>query len=188
MLDSKNLDVKLADFGMATIQLSANKWLNTSCGSPHYAAPEIVSGRKYSGDKADIWSCGVILFALLAGYLPFDAIDDNVQSTLRLVKKGEYHFPAWLGDDAVDLIRRILQKNPEHRIGLLDIWTHPLLKKYEQHDEQFIGPGVPPISARECGPPLRRREDIDGDVLRSLQILRHGLDAEELVTRLLDRR
>lgn len=189
MLDSTSFTVKLADFGMATLQLSANKWLNTSCGSPHYAAPEVVSGRKYSGDKADIWSCGVILFALLAGYLPFEGGD--VQSTLRLVKKGEYRLPPrFLSDDALDLLGRILQRDPDDRIGMHEIWTHPLLKHAHIIDEggpPFVGP-ADPISARECGPVLRRREDVDVDILRSLQILRHGLGAEEIVNRLMDRR
>ena len=77
-------NVKLADFGMAALQ-PKGKWLNTSCGSPHYAAPEIILGDPYRGDKADIWSVGIILFAMLNGFLPFDGGD--LTTTLRLVKK-----------------------------------------------------------------------------------------------------
>ena len=79
LLDSQ-LNVKLADFGMAALE-SNGKLLETSCGSPHYAAPEIVSGLKYHGAASDVWSCGVILFALLTGRLPFD--DENIRNLLQ---------------------------------------------------------------------------------------------------------
>ena len=74
------MNVKLADFGMAALE-SNGKLLETSCGSPHYAAPEIVSGLKYHGAASDVWSCGVILFALLTGRLPFD--DENIRNLLQ---------------------------------------------------------------------------------------------------------
>ena len=170
---------------MAALQLS-DRWLSTSCGSPHYAAPEIVLGRRYSGSKADIWSCGIILFALLAGFLPFDGGD--ICSTLRLVKKGEYCFPNWFSEDASDLIRCILQKQPEERIAMHDIWNHPLLKKYENSKTKasayFISPGLS-LSAQECGPVLGLG-DIDNDIFQSLQKISHGVDTGELVRKLLD--
>ena len=81
LLDDKN-QCKIADFGMAKLQ-QEGKLLQTSCGSPHYAAPEIVRGLKYDGAPADIWSCGVILFALLTGSLPFD--DPNIKKLLQRV-------------------------------------------------------------------------------------------------------
>lgn len=87
LLDS-NRNIKLADFGMAALQPEGT-WLNTSCGSPHYAAPEVVNGQQYRGDKADIWSTGIILFAMLNGFLPFDG--GSLGKTLSLVKKGEYY-------------------------------------------------------------------------------------------------
>lgn len=184
LLDSRH-NIKLADFGMAALQPSGH-WLNTSCGSPHYAAPEIIYGRRYRGDRADIWSCGIILFALLAGFLPFDGGD--LASTLRLVKKGEYFLPAWLSNEAADLIQCILQRRPEDRINMQEIWMHPLLKKYENFhqatSDHYIGL-PPPLSATNCGPPLRSRQDIDIDILRNLQTLWHGVGSEELIQRLL---
>lgn len=186
LLDS-NRNIKLADFGMAALQ-PADRWLNTSCGSPHYAAPEIIYGRKYRGDKADIWSVGIILFAMLNGFLPFDGGD--VTSTLRLVKKGEYYLPPSLSVEASDLIQRILQKRPEDRISMNGIWQHPLLKKYERMhslsaDGTVIGP-PPALTAQECGRPVSKRSDIDTELLRNLQVLWYGVKQDDLAAKLLN--
>lgn len=186
LLDAE-CNIKLADFGMAALQ-PAGHWLDTSCGSPHYASPEIIYGRRYRGDKADIWSCGIILFALLTGFLPFDGGD--LPNTLKLVKKGEYILPPWLSDDASDLIQRILQKRPEDRISIDEIYSHPLLTTYEEHHlslfPQSISNGpLCSLTAKEWSRIVRRRQDIDMELLRSLQTLWHGLKLEELISRLL---
>ncbi|EED19347.1 serine/threonine protein kinase (Kcc4), putative [Talaromyces stipitatus ATCC 10500] len=178
-------NVKLADFGMAALQ-PAGHWLNTSCGSPHYAAPEIIYGRRYRGDKADIWSCGIILFALLTGFLPFDGGD--LSNTLQLVKKGNYHIPTWLSVEAANMIQRILQKRPEDRISIQNMFNHPLLKKYEilhqAMSQHPLGP-PPPLSAKDCGPAVASRAEIDLELLRSLQTLWHSANTETLIERLL---
>lgn len=180
-----NHNVKLADFGMAALQ-PAGHWLNTSCGSPHYAAPEIIYGRKYRGDRADMWSCGIILYALLTGFLPFDGGD--LPNTLRMVKKGDYMIPQELSDEASDLIQRILQKRPEDRITMQSIWLHPLLTKYEKlHNAMAdfeIGP-PPPLSIKDCGDPVTGRQDVDFDILRNLQTLWHGVKPDALIDRLM---
>ncbi|KAL2842223.1 hypothetical protein BJY01DRAFT_249172 [Aspergillus pseudoustus] len=179
-----NHNIKLADFGMAALQ-PAGHWLNTSCGSPHYAAPEIIYGRKYRGDKADIWSCGIILYALLTGFLPFDGGD--LHTTLQLVRKGDYMIPPNVSDEAADLIQRILQKKPEDRISMREMWKHPLLKKYEKFHQAIcnhhLGP-APPLTPQDCGPPVVR-QDIDVDLLRNLQTLWHDVKPEHLIERLL---
>ncbi|KAL2830220.1 hypothetical protein BDW59DRAFT_177989 [Aspergillus cavernicola] len=183
LLDGDN-NVKLADFGMAALQ-PAGHWLNTSCGSPHYAAPEIIYGRKYRGDRADIWSCGIILYALLTGFLPFDGGD--LQTTLQLVRKGDYMIPPNVSDEAADLIQRILQKKPDDRISIKEMWKHPLLEKYEKFHQAIcnhhLGP-PPPLSAQDCGPPVVR-QDIDVDLLSNLQTLWHDVKPEQLIERLL---
>lgn len=187
LLDT-NGNIKLADFGMAALQ-PAGHWLNTSCGSPHYASPEIIYGRRYRGDKADIWSCGIILYAMLTGFLPFDGGD--LTSTLRLVKKGVYVMPPGLSREAVDLIQRILQKNPEDRIDMESIWLHPLLMKYQvpRHAKTLGGSDPtgppPPLSAEDCCPPMKSILDIDMELLRSLQTLWHGVKQEALIEKLL---
>ncbi|CAG8009178.1 unnamed protein product [Penicillium olsonii] len=184
LLDA-NHNVKLADFGMAALQ-PAGHMLNTSCGSPHYAAPEIIHGHSYRGDRADMWSCGIILYALLTGYLPFDGGD--LAGTLRLVKKGVYNIPGNLSEEASDLIQRILQKRPEDRITMQHIWMHPLLTKYEKlHNalvDHYVGP-PPPLSVKDCGPALSCYQDIDIDILRNLQTLWHDVELNDLIQRLL---
>lgn len=184
LLDGQH-NVKLADFGMAALQ-PAGHWLNTSCGSPHYAAPEIIYGRKYRGDRADMWSCGIILYALLTGYLPFDGGD--LPNTLRLVKKGDYMIPPELSDESADLIQRILQKRPEDRISMQNVWKHPLLTKYEKlHNamaDHYIGP-PPALSVKDCGDLVTSRQDVDGDILRNLQTLWHDVKPDALVDRIM---
>ena len=82
LLDENN-NIKIADFGLANF-LNDGCFLDTSCGSPNYAAPEVISGRMYAGPEVDIWSSGVILYALLCGRLPFD--DENIPSLFRKIK------------------------------------------------------------------------------------------------------
>lgn len=90
---------------MAALQTDADL-LETSCGSPHYAAPEIVSGLPYEGFASDVWSCGVILFALLTGRLPFDEENGNVRDLLLKVQKGQFEMPndTEISRDTQDLI------------------------------------------------------------------------------------
>lgn len=109
--------IKLADWGMAAFAPPALQ-LETSCGSPHYASPEIVNGLKYRGNATDIWSCGVILFALLTGRLPFD--DKNVRILLSKVKAGKYDVPAYIDPQAKDLLNRMLVVDVNRRITVSD--------------------------------------------------------------------
>lgn len=105
--------VKIADFGMSTLD-SLNGLLRTSCGSPHYAAPEIVRGQTYSGTTSDIWSCGVIFFALLTSRLPFD--DPNINNVLRKVRDGRFSVPDYVVEPAKDLLVRMLEVDIQKRI------------------------------------------------------------------------
>ena len=184
----RNRNIKIVDFGMAALQ-PANKWLQTSCGSPHYASPEVIKAEQYRGDKADIWSCGVILYAMLTGTLPFDSAGDW-RDVIDAVLEGNYMCPPGLSPQAEDLIFRILQRDPKQRIPIKSMWQHPLLKKYEKFDSldangaPYIGP-APPLTVNDLGSPIRHRKDIDGEILRNLQNLWHGVTVEELAQRLL---
>ncbi|OAP61432.1 serine/threonine protein kinase (Kcc4) [Fonsecaea erecta] len=182
-----NRNIKLADFGMAALQPDGT-WLNTSCGSPHYAAPEIIQGNQYRGDRADIWSTGIILYAMLNGFLPFDG--GTLANTLRLVKKGEYFLPPNLSVEASDLIQRILQKRPEKRITMEEIWAHPLLKKYEKYHASMVAPepligAAPPLTIETQGRRVIKRSDVDMEILRNLSTLWHGKKPDELIKQLM---
>lgn len=121
LLDSANR-VKIADFGLSNL-MKDGEFLRTSCGSPNYAAPEVVSGKLYAGPEVDVWSCGVILYALLCGTLPFD--DRNVTMLFRKIKAGNYYVPPHLSSDVVDLLKEMLQVNPVRRITIQGIRDHP---------------------------------------------------------------
>ncbi|KAG7789532.1 hypothetical protein KL910_001922 [Ogataea haglerorum] len=181
LLLDKQFNVKIADFGMAALE-SSDRLLETSCGSPHYAAPEIVSGLQYHGAESDVWSCGVILFALLTGRLPFD--DENIRELLLKVQKGSYEIHEDLSPEAQDLIAQMLTVDPEARIKTRDVLKHPLVTKYpfnkQDHEDYLNLPN--PNSATQ---PVRSRDEIDKQILENLVILWHGRDAESIVESLL---
>ncbi|KAJ6239355.1 protein kinase [Anaeramoeba flamelloides] len=122
LLLSQNNTIKIADFGMAKI-METGDLLQTACGSPHYISPEVLKGKGYDGKKSDIWACGVILYALLCGYLPFD--EKKYQKLLYKIKKGKYTFPPYLDDMEMDLISKLLNVDPVERIGIKEIKKHP---------------------------------------------------------------
>mmetsp|Transcript_4722 Transcript_4722/g.9611 ORF Transcript_4722/g.9611 Transcript_4722/m.9611 type:complete len:490 (-) Transcript_4722:61-1530(-) len=120
LLDSR-LNVKIADFGLSNVMRDGH-FLKTSCGSPNYAAPEVISGRLYSGPEVDVWSCGVILYALLCGSLPFD--DENIPNLFKKIKGAIYTLPSHLSAGARDLIPRMLFVDPLKRITIPEIRQH----------------------------------------------------------------
>jgi 5'-AMP-activated protein kinase catalytic alpha subunit len=107
LLASKDDDenVKIADFGLSNVAHDGD-FLRTSCGSPNYAAPEVISGNLYAGPEVDVWSCGVILYALLCGTLPFD--DESIPNLFKKIKSGMYSLPSHLSQLSRDLILRML--------------------------------------------------------------------------------
>ncbi|RKP11758.1 hypothetical protein BJ684DRAFT_23200 [Piptocephalis cylindrospora] len=111
LLDEDN-NVKLADFGLANA-LSDGEFMRTACGSPNYAAPEVISGRHYAGPEVDIWSCGVILYVMLTGRLPFD--DDFVPGLFRKITEGKYVVPKYVSPEAKALLERMLVVDPLRR-------------------------------------------------------------------------
>jgi 5'-AMP-activated protein kinase catalytic alpha subunit len=121
LLDSR-ANVKIADFGLSNVMRDGH-FLKTSCGSPNYAAPEVISGRLYAGPEVDVWSCGVILYALLCGSLPFD--DENIPNLFKKIKGGIYTLPSHLSPGARDLIPRMLLVDPLKRITIPEIRQHP---------------------------------------------------------------
>lgn len=121
LLDS-NLNIKIADFGLSNLMRDGD-FLRTSCGSPNYAAPEVISGHLYAGPEVDVWSCGVILYALLCGSLPFD--DESIPNLFKKIKSGMYSLPSHLSQLARNLIPRMLEVDPMKRITIPEIRLHP---------------------------------------------------------------
>lgn len=187
ILVSSEGDVKIADFGMAALQQGPDYKLTTSCGSPHYAAPELVKGNKYRGNQVDIWSMGVILFAMLAGRLPFDAeASHDLQPLLKVIRKGQYTIPSHIGPGASDLISKMLCVNPKDRITIPQIWRHPLVASYDYLDDLGRGNYPQSPSAKEFGHPVSRRSDICKDLVRQLRSMWHTLTEEQLIEALLN--
>ena len=121
LLDA-NYNIKIADFGLSNV-MDDGIFLKTSCGSPNYAAPEVISATAYAGPEVDVWSCGVILYALLCGNLPFD--DDNIHNLFKKIKSGSYYMPSALTDGARDLIAKMLNVDPLARITIPQIKCVP---------------------------------------------------------------
>ncbi|GMH15892.1 hypothetical protein Nepgr_017733 [Nepenthes gracilis] len=129
LLLDENEDLKVSDFGLSALpeQFRQDGLLHTQCGTPAYVAPEVLMKKGYDGAKADIWSCGVILFVLLAGYLPFQ--DENLMRMYRKVFKGEFEFPPWFVSDVKRLISKLLVVDPVKRISISGIMKVPWFQK-----------------------------------------------------------
>uniref|UniRef100_A0A7S2YEB4 non-specific serine/threonine protein kinase n=1 Tax=Entomoneis paludosa TaxID=265537 RepID=A0A7S2YEB4_9STRA len=138
LLDA-NHNIKIADFGLSNLMRDGD-FLRTSCGSPNYAAPEVISGHLYAGPEVDVWSCGVILYALLCGSLPFD--DESIPNLFKKIKSGMYALPTHLSQLAKNLIPRMLEVDPMKRITIPEIRLHPWfqhkLPPYLRHPPELI--------------------------------------------------
>ncbi|XP_078437560.1 CBL-interacting serine/threonine-protein kinase 6-like [Wolffia australiana] len=110
--------LKIADFGLSAFasHLHADGLFHTTCGTPAYVAPEVLTKKGYDGAKADIWSCGVILYVILAGVLPFQ--DDNLAAMYKKIARADFRCPPWLSPDARRLLVRLLDPNPGSRISV----------------------------------------------------------------------
>lgn len=190
LLDRDTMTIKLVDFGMAALQPQGKK-LTTPCGSPHYAAPEVIRTQSYDGGKADVWSCGVILYVLLTGTPPFNYSGDDrdLKYLFRAIAQADYIMPEALSKEAQDLIRQILVPNPKNRISLAEIWNHPFLRKYnEQLDftgsnatiQHWVGP-LPSIEEWRS----LEQKSIDREILRYLRTLWHSEKEDVLIQRLI---
>nr|QSH71633.1 CBL-interacting protein kinase [Hedychium coronarium] len=134
LLVDENGDLKVSDFGLSAVaeqSRGGDGLLHTFCGTPAYVSPEVLSRRGYDGAKVDIWSCGVILFVLTAGCLPFR--DCNIVSMYRKIYKGDFRCPRWFSPDLKRLLHRLLDTNPGTRITILEIMEDNWFKKGFRH-------------------------------------------------------
>lgn len=165
LLDDK-LNLKISDFGLSALYSKddngtegvsggsssassegSSELLHTTCGTPNYVAPEVLLDKGYDGRISDIWSMGVILFVLLAGYLPFD--EPNMSDLFHKIQKADYKFPNWFSSGAKSLIRKILNPDPYSRIKideiLKDTWLNKV--KYQMKESDVDGDKVEGIDS-----------------------------------------
>uniref|UniRef100_A0A7N1A401 non-specific serine/threonine protein kinase n=1 Tax=Kalanchoe fedtschenkoi TaxID=63787 RepID=A0A7N1A401_KALFE len=129
LLLDDNGDLKVSDFGLSAVsdQIRQDGLFHTFCGTPAYVAPEVLARKGYDAAKVDIWSCGVILFVLMAGYLPFH--DHNVMAMYKRIYKGEFRCPKWFSPHLTHLLHRLLDTNPETRMKIPEIMEHRWFRK-----------------------------------------------------------
>lgn len=122
LLLDENMNIKIVDFGLSNTYKKSTDTLKTACGSPCYASPEMIAGKRYLGLDTDLWSLGVILYAMTVGYLPFEDPDTN-----KLYKKildSQYTMPNYVEKPCREMIRNLLMTDPSKRFKLLDIKNH----------------------------------------------------------------
>ncbi|RDX86006.1 CBL-interacting serine/threonine-protein kinase 23, partial [Mucuna pruriens] len=128
LLDTNGV-LKVSDFGLSALpqQVREDGLLHTTCGTPNYVAPEVINNKGYDGAKADLWSCGVILFVLMAGYLPFE--ETNLTALYKKIFKADFTCPPWFSSSVKKLINRILDPNPATRITFSEVIENDWFKK-----------------------------------------------------------
>ncbi|XP_024897896.1 MAP/microtubule affinity-regulating kinase 3 [Pteropus alecto] len=138
LLDA-DMNIKIADFGFSN-EFTVGSKLDTFCGSPPYAAPELFQGKKYDGPEVDVWSLGVILYTLVSGSLPFDG--QNLKELRERVLRGKYRIPFYMSTDCENLLKRFLVLNPIKRgtleVIMKDRWINA------GHEEDELKPFVEP--------------------------------------------
>ncbi|KAG7572121.1 Protein kinase domain [Arabidopsis suecica] len=177
LLDGEG-DLKVTDFGLSALMMpeglggrrgSSDDLLHTRCGTPAYVAPEVLRNKGYDGAMADIWSCGIVLYALLAGFLPF--IDENVMTLYTKIFKAECEFPPWFSLESKELLSRLLVADPEQRISMSEIKMIPWFRKNFTPpvafsiDETIPSPPEPPTKKKKKD--LNNKEEDDGVSPRS---------------------
>ena len=141
LIDEKNNILKIADFGLSNIFSSKNNYmLSSPCGSPCYAAPEMLNGNKYQAPQIDIWSSGITLYAMLFGYLPFD--DDNNDILYNKICEGKFNIPNEISFEASDLIKRLLNVDPLKRINIRQIKNHPWFNLFKVNGKIILYEGL----------------------------------------------
>ena len=136
LLLTENNKIKIIDFNLSNY-FYKNNLLSTPCGSPCYAAPEMVSGKKYNGFKTDIWAIGIILYAMSCGYLPFEDSDNEI--LFQKILECDLEFPNFLSFECIDIIKKILNVNPYDRFYINDIKEHSFYLKGKNIYESYFG-------------------------------------------------
>lgn len=145
MLDEHG-NLKISDFGLSSLYVgdendgtARTELLHTTCGTPNYVAPEVLSDKGYDGKKADVWSCGVILYVLLAGFLPFD--ESTIVQLFAKIQAADFTYPSWFTPDVRSLLNQMLVADPKERSSLAQIQLH----------KWYVGGGEPGAPAQYHG-------------------------------------
>ena len=139
--DTKELTI--VDFGLTNNYTNSKKHLlSSSCGSPSYAAPEMLNGEKYHGPPVDIWSCGIVLYAMLCGYLPFEDENNNNDILYDKICKGKFIIPNHVSEKARDLLNKIIETDPKKRLNIYQIKNHPWFSLYNNNGKLMISDGL----------------------------------------------
>ncbi|XP_024012114.1 CBL-interacting serine/threonine-protein kinase 2 isoform X2 [Eutrema salsugineum] len=151
LLLDDNENLKISDFGLSALADCKRQdgLLHTTCGTPAYVAPEVINRKGYDGTKADIWSCGVVLFVLLAGYLPFH--DSNLMEMYRKIGKADFKCPSWFAPEAKRLLCKMLDPNHETRITISRIKESSWFRKGLQLKQKRMGKQVREANPMEAG-------------------------------------
>lgn len=120
------LNVKITDFGLSNAMIDGD-FLKTSCGSPDYAAPEVINGKLYAGPEVDVWSLGIMLYGMICGQLPFQ--DEYIPNLFKKISSGSFIFPDFISNEVKDLLSRMLIVNPVKRITITEIMEHEWFKQ-----------------------------------------------------------
>jgi 5'-AMP-activated protein kinase catalytic alpha subunit len=137
LLLDEDENLKVSDFGLSALSESKRQdgLLHTTCGTPAYVAPEVISKTGYDGAKSDIWSCGVVLFVLVAGYLPFQG--PNLMEMYRKIQHGDFRCPSWFSHKLKKLLYKILDPNPSTRISIQKIKQSTWFRKGPEGTRTF---------------------------------------------------
>jgi len=201
LLLDENGNLKISDFGLSALYVgdpdadgaSRTELLHTTCGTPNYVAPEVLADQGYDGKKADVWSCGVILYVLLAGFLPFD--ESTIVALFAKIQNADFSYPSWFSSEVRSLLDTILVADPKTRAALADVrahsWmgtgsdgeakgeggpvggAHTLVRQPTQKDlELAVEPAVETQTTTEERPPSSRRRSIpEPQTISALDVL-----------------
>ena len=143
IINENSKQLVIIDFGLSNIYSNPNKeLLSSACGSPSYAAPEMLNGDNYRGPPVDIWSCGIVLYAMLCGYLPFDDDNNDNDKLYDKICKGKFMIPNHVSEKARDLLNKILVTDPQKRLNLFQIKSHPWFSLYNKKGKLMMSDGL----------------------------------------------
>eukprot|EP00993_Chasmostoma_nieuportense_P000442 NODE_1408_length_1516_cov_251.371490_g1333_i0.p1 GENE.NODE_1408_length_1516_cov_251.371490_g1333_i0~~NODE_1408_length_1516_cov_251.371490_g1333_i0.p1 ORF type:complete len:442 (+),score=97.45 NODE_1408_length_1516_cov_251.371490_g1333_i0:65-1390(+) len=189
LLDSQDR-LKISDFGLSNLQRQGTEGmlLQTVCGTPNYVAPEVLKEKGYNGITADVWSCGVILFVMLAGYLPFD--DPNMNALFNKIERGEYRMAKYFSPEVKDLICKMLVVDPAKRVTLDEVIAHSWFRVGldESKFEAAKRDGKIQPTGKECNDAIADAEESQGSGVKpsaaTPAVGATGVDAFDIISRL----